>query len=78
MVNRADLFPLGTGASIEAKPTKAEKVSYFLQHVIEPGAEEYLPTLLNVMKESKFADTVKVADDIQAATGIGMYMYVYI
>ena len=76
MANRANLFPLGTGASIAAKPTRAEKVAYFLQHVIEPGAEEYLPTLLKVMKESKVANTVGLADDIQAATGIGMYIHI--
>ena len=72
MANRANLFPLDVSNSIAAEPTRAKKVAYFLQHVIEPGAEEYLPTLLKVMKESKVADTVRLANDIQAATGIGM------
>ena len=39
---QADLFPLDTGDSITAKPTRTKKVSYFLQHVVEPGAEQYL------------------------------------
>ena len=71
MAKQADLFPLDIGDSIAAEPTRAKKVSYFLQHVVEPGAEQYLPKLLKVMKESKAANVVKLADDIQAATGIG-------
>ena len=54
---KADLFPLGTAASIEAKPTRVEKVAYFLQHVVEPGADDYLPKLLKVMKDSKVIPT---------------------
>ena len=69
--NQADLFPLNTGDSIAAQPTRVKKVSYFLQHVVEPGAEQYLPKLLKVMKESEVANVVKLADDIQAATRIG-------
>ena len=75
MAKQADLFPLDTGDSIAAEPTRAKKVSYFLQHVVEPGAEQYLPKLLKVMKDSKVANVVKLADDIQAATGIGKYVY---
>ena len=71
MARQADLFPLDTGDSITAEPTRAKKVTYFLQHVIEPGAEEFLPILLKVMKDSKVANVVKLADNIQAATGIG-------
>ena len=78
MVKQADLFPLDTGDAIAAKPTRSEKVAYFLTHTIEPGAEEYLPKLLTVMKKSEFADVVKLADKIQAATGIGMYVTTYV
>ena len=73
MARRADLFPLDTGDSIAAEPTRAKKVAFLLQHVVEPGAEEYLPKLLNVMKESKVANVIRLADDIQAVTGIGRY-----
>ena len=73
MAKRAGLFPLDTGDSIAAEPTRAKKVAFLLQHVVEPGAEEYLPKLLNVMKESKVANVIRLADDIQAVTGIGRY-----
>ena len=72
MAKQAGLFPLDTSDSIAAEPTRSNKVSYFLQHVVEPGAEECLPKLLNVMKDSKVANVVRLADDIQAVTGIGM------
>ena len=74
MAKRANLFPLDTGDFIAAEPTRARKVTYFLQHVVEPGAEQYLPKLLEVMKDSKVANVVKLADDIEAATGIGTYV----
>ena len=73
MARRAGLFPLDTGDSIAAEPTRPKKVAFLLQHVVEPGAEEYLPKLLNVMKESKVANVIRLADDIQSVTGIGRY-----
>ena len=72
MTKQAGLLPMDTGESIAAKSTRAQKVNYFLQHVVEPGAEEYLPKLLKVMRDSNAANVVRLADDIQAATGIGM------
>ena len=72
MAAQAGLFPLDTGDSIAAKSTRAQKVTYFLRHVVEPGAEQYLHKLLKVMRDSKVANVVRLADDIQAATGIGM------
>ena len=72
MTKQAGLFPMDTGESIAAKSTRAQKVNYLLQHVVEPGAEEYLPILLKVMRDSKVANVVRLAGDIQAATGIGM------
>ena len=75
MAKQADLFPLNTGDSIAAEPTRAKKVSYFLQHVVEPGAEEYLPKLLKVMKESKVANVVTLADHIEATMRIGRYTH---
>ena len=75
MAKQADLFPLDTGDSIAAEPTRAKKVSYFLQHVVEPGAEEYLPKLLKVMKESKVANVVTLADHIEATMRLGRYTH---
>ena len=80
MAKHAGLFPLDTDDSIVAEPTRAKKVSYFLQHVVEPGAEEYLPKLLKVMRDSKVPNVVRLADDIQAAIDMGMcthYSYVF-
>ena len=71
MAKQAYLFPLDTGDSIAAMSTRAQKVNYLLQHVVEPGAEEYLPKLLKVMRDSKVANVVRLADDIQTATGLG-------
>ena len=70
MADRANLFPLDTGDNIKAKDTRAKKVSYFLGF-IGPGADIYLPILLEVMKESGVADVVQLAKKITAATGIG-------
>lgn len=67
MAERADLFPSNTGNSIREEKTRAHKVDYFLLHVVEPGAEEYLPKLLKLMKESQFENVKKLADDIQEA-----------
>lgn len=75
MVKCAGLLPLNTGDNIMANPTRAEKVAYFLQNVIEPGAELYLPRLLTVMKKSKSDDLTKLADEIGGE--IGMYNCMY-
>ena len=69
MAQTADLFPLGTDHSITAKPTRADKVLYFLS-VIGPGADDYLPKLLKVMKNSRVSDVVQLADKITEATGV--------
>ena len=76
MAKQADLFPLDTGDSIVSEPTRAKKVSYFLQHVVEPGAEDYLPKLLKVMKESKVANVVTLADHIEATMRIDRHTHI--
>jgi len=75
MVKGANLFPLDSGGNIAAQPTRAKKVSYFLQHVVEPGVEERLPKLLEVMKNSEDGDVIKLANDIHAAINPGIYIY---
>ena len=71
MVDRAGLFPLDNNKIIKAEKTRAYRVDYFLDHVIEPGADFYLPKLLDVMRESEFANVKKLADDIQAVIPSG-------
>ena len=76
MCKTADLFPLGTADGIAAKPTRADKVAYFLQHVVEPGADDYLPKLLKVMKDSKFDNVVELAGKIEAAMKPGTHIII--
>ena len=73
MAEKAALFPLSTGNSIKAEKTRADKVAYFLQYVVEPAAEIYLPKLLEVMKKSKVVNIEKLARDIQATVAPGIY-----
>ena len=77
MVEEADLLPLSTGSNIKAEKTRADKVAYFLQYVIEPAADTYLPRLLDVMKHSEVANVEKLAGDIEALLEPGMYICVY-
>ena len=76
MAEQAGMFPQNTSDSINAESTSAKKVSYLLQNVVEPGAEEYLPKLLKVMRECKVTNVVKLADEIEETAKIGMYLYI--
>ena len=70
MVQKAGLFEMpGIGDKITAKSTRADKVDCYLS-VIGHGADQYLPKLLKVMKNSGVTDVVKLADKITATTGI--------
>ena len=73
MAKTAGLFPGGNAESIAAKPTRAEKVDHFLQHVLEPGADSYLSKLLEVMKEFDDDSVNNLADEIQGAMGPGIH-----
>ena len=75
--NEENLFPEGSYNSIEAERTRAEKVSHFLQHVVEPGADVYLPKLLKVMKKSDDDSVKKLADEIQAVIEPGMHICIF-
>ena len=75
-VKQAGMLPHNTGDSIKAEATRAKKVSYLLDHVVEPGAEEYLPKLLKVMRESEFANVVTLANEIEETAKIGMYVHI--
>ena len=72
MAERANLFPMDTGNKIRAEKTRGHKVDYFLQQVVEPEAENYLPRLLQLMKECNIANVEKLADNIQAVVVPGM------
>lgn len=76
MVEEAVLFPMGAGDSIRAEKSRAHKVDYFLYHVVQPGADYYLPKLLKVMKQSEVANVEKLADDIQAELQSGICLFI--
>ena len=67
------MFPVGVNRCIKAEKTRTHKVDYFLYHVVEPGADDYLPILLKVMRESKIANVMRLANSIQAAVRSGKY-----
>ena len=71
MLKEANLLSFNYGESIRQLPTRSEKVAYYLQHAIEPGAEDILPILLNVMKKCNDLIVRKLADDMQAALKSG-------
>ena len=64
-LGEANLLPRGSGASIQAKNTRAEKVSYFLLHVVEPAPELYLKLLIGVMEKSDDLAVNKLANDMK-------------
>ena len=80
MLNEAGLFPLGTRNEVVAEKTRADKVALFLMKVVEPGADSYLPKLLDVMDKCQHDNVKALATDIRAATGLSManisYLYV--
>ena len=73
MAKTANLFPGSNAESIAAEPTRAKKVAYFLQHAIEPGADLYLPKLLEVMKEFDDDNVNDLADEIQGVLEPGIH-----
>ena len=75
---QAGLFPLSIADSIAQRHTRRFRVTYFLKHVFEARAEEYLHKLLKMMKESQFVDAIKLASEIQAAVERGMYALAYV
>lgn len=74
---KAGVLPSNVADRILAIQSDAEKVSYFLHHVVEPAADIYLPILLELMKDSQHFDVKKLANDIERAM-TGMYIYAYI
>lgn len=65
MVKKANLFPKNSYARMQAKKTNDEKVNYFLRRVVLPGADVYLPQLLQVMEKSSHLNVSSLAKDIQ-------------
>ena len=64
---QANLIPPGEDGVIQQKPTRSDKVSYYLRNVVQPGADLFLPELLKVMKLSGNLSVIKLAEDIDKA-----------
>ena len=64
-LGEANLLPRDSGASIRSKSTRAEKVSYFLLHVVEPAPEIYLNLLIGVMENTDDLAVKKLANDMK-------------
>ena len=73
IANGANLFPPGIKATIIAKSTRSQKVAYYLNHVVEPEADEYLPKLLDVMSEYGDLAVQQLASEIQTKTRLSMF-----
>ena len=73
-VEQANLLPLNTGDQIRALTTKAHKVDYFLQHVIETAPEVYLPRLLDVMETCNDVGIKELVKNMRMAIKQGMYI----
>ena len=65
MCYKNDLIPSGNGGVIEKLGTRADKVSYFLDNVILPSPEEFLPTLLKVMEGCDNSGVQNLAKNIK-------------
>ena len=65
-LENSQLLPNGSGAHIQRKSTRAEKVSYFLDYVVIPGANVYLPKLMNVMEQSDDLTVKALANDMKS------------
>ena len=51
MLLNHDILPGDSRDKLEAQKTKAEKANYYIQHVIKPSANLYLPKLLQAMEQ---------------------------
>ena len=74
MAKSAGLFPLDTEDCVMAQETNTKKVTYLLRHVVERGPDQYLPLLLQVMKDSGVSNVVKLANEIEISMA-GTYMW---
>ena len=70
----AELLPTGSAAHIRAKSTRDEKVSYFLEQIVIPGADVHLPKLIDVMEKSDDLAVKKLANDMKGQMKPGSYV----
>ena len=72
-LGKVDLLPENSGAFIREKGTREDKVSFFLQHVVEPAADIFLPKLLSVMEKSDNLAVKRLANDMNTQLTSGAF-----
>ena len=65
-----NLLPLSSKAMIRALPTRADKVSFFIERVLESNPDLRLPALLDVMEECDDIAVQTLSRDIREKTGL--------
>ena len=51
MLKNCDILPEDCRDKLKTQKTKVDKATYYIQHVIRPSAELYLPKLLQAMEQ---------------------------
>ena len=69
-LDKRKLLPSGCGASIRAKSTRNDKVSYFLENIVSSAPHVYLPTLIEIMEQCDDLAVNALARDMK---GTGTY-----
>ena len=75
-LNKMNLLPRDTRPTIRAKRTREKKVSYFIHHVIKPGAVIFLPLLVSVMEQWDDLAVRKLAKKMNKKLNSGLLYYV--
>jgi len=70
-LEKAELLPDNSGASIQAKATREEKVSYFLENVVRSAPHIYLPILIDVMDKHDNLAVKELASEMKKYMGSG-------
>ena len=70
LLGEAELFPFDYEAKIRTLPIRSEKVAFFKEHVLEPGPDLHLPTLLSVIDKCDDFTAKRLAQDIREEMGL--------
>ena len=70
-LENSELLPNSSGTHIRTKITREEKVSYFLEYIVIPGADDHLPKLINVMEQSDDLAVKRLGSDMRKHTKSG-------
>ena len=73
----ANLLPFDCKAKIMSLSTRAEKVSFFIENVLEPSPDFFLPALLGVMENCDDIAVQTLSRDIQKKTALCKCNYIY-